>query len=126
MPTVPIELPAPLRTRLLNMVATDRPSSAIVPGSPEWPAFEEYLIWSKESDELQKSLNITQDECFLHRYYWLSRVANIRSNQHGPDEGLQQNIFDLFQEAEAHGVRIDWAVVEALTQRAKEDRPESE
>ncbi len=53
-----------------------------------------------------------------NRYYWFLRFAKIHSEQHGKDAGIEQQAFQILENAMTD---IDWAVVEAIDKKIHEE-----
>jgi hypothetical protein len=118
MPDIPTPLPEAMRKQWNEAISFEASEYSFTPTMPEWPAFEEYLHWSRHGEEIACELGATQSDIFLNRYYWLSRVAAVRKKMRGEDAGLAQAVFQLIEEAECNGIEIDWSQLEQLASRA--------
>src|SRR5262245_49104640 len=51
---------------------------------------------------------------YYGRYYWLDLFAEKYKRKFGPDAGLDQEVFQLLEQAEYLGLHVDWNVIEQL------------
>jgi hypothetical protein len=57
--------------------------------------------------------------CFYNRYFWFVRFITLHQRTHGPDAGLEQQAFHLFEEVEGMGGAIDLQALEDIDARAR-------
>ncbi len=58
-------------------------------------------------------------DMFYGKYYWLSILIGRYKKLFGNDEGLDQQLFKLCEEAENLGLDVDWNLVERIEENIK-------
>jgi len=58
-------------------------------------------------------------DLFYGRYYWLSNFIGKHKKMFGEDEGLEQQLFKLCEEAEHSNLDVDWNLVEEIEEANK-------
>lgn len=53
-------------------------------------------------------------DLFYGKYYWLSNFVGKHKKIFGADEGLEQQLFKLCEEAERQDLNVDWSLVEEI------------
>jgi hypothetical protein len=64
---------------------------------------------SERFDELTK---------YYSRYFWLSTVSTRYKKKFGCDNGFEQQVFKLIEEAEQENLDVDWQTVESIEKEA--------
>ena len=59
--------------------------------------------------------SLTAVQRFYNQYYWFKRFADEHAATHGPDAGIEQQVFQLLESAPEG---VDWDIVEHLERRA--------
>jgi hypothetical protein len=67
----------------------------------------QYYLLLTECPDLVGELGLSESEWFWSRYYWLARFAREWQAVAGPDAGLEQQVFKVFESAEHLGVTYD-------------------
>jgi hypothetical protein len=73
-----------------------------------------YLLFSHWPELVDDAL--PPDERFYARYYWFRKFANECQAVRGFDAGLEQQCFQLLEEA---GSPVDWTLIEKLDRQAR-------
>lgn len=80
-------------------------------------AFKFYVLFTHCPDWLNTRVCDLGDPAVFHnRIFWFARFRHLYCEQHGPDEGLAQQEFQLLEESD-HA--IDWPTVERIMEMAK-------
>ena len=56
---------------------------------------------------------------FYSRYFWLLIYVEKQKALHGPDVGLEQQLFKLLEESETLSEEVDWSFVENLEKKVR-------
>lgn len=56
---------------------------------------------------------------FYSRYFWLLLYVERQKALHGPDMGLEQQLFKLLEESETLSEEVDWSFVENLEKKVR-------
>lgn len=60
-------------------------------------------------------------DLFYGKYYWLSNFLGKHKKMFGADEGLEQQLFKLAEEAEQANLDVDWNLVEEIEEANKKN-----
>lgn len=111
-------IPEDLLTQLYGAASAKSSISAgfaevALSGTPSERPYLNYLVLTQVHEKLPSEWQ--SDSLVLYnRYYWFLRFAKIHSEQHGKDAGIEQQTFQILENAMAD---IDWAVVEAIEEK---------
>ncbi|WP_406729196.1 hypothetical protein WJ438_38070 [Streptomyces sp. GD-15H] len=94
-----------------------RPVSVDVDNVSYGPAFRHYWLLTHMSSLIAKEAALSGVTLFYNRYFWFARFTHLFSLSHGPDAGLEQQ---LFQMLEHPPVELNWAVVEEIDVLARQ------
>lgn len=83
------------------------------------PAYANYLLLTHFPEFLPVDVQ-PGPQILYNRYYWFARFTRLFCSQHGKDVGLEQQAFQILEEATAD---IDWHVIEAIEQESRKDIP---
>jgi hypothetical protein len=115
---IPIGVLAPHHPELLRRIAQlDPPPSADLMSGMPGEAYARSLLFERWP-ELVVEEPVDPARSFYNRYYWFARFAALWQAAHGHDAGLEQQVFQLLEQADFD---IDWDVVQELDARAKQD-----
>lgn len=92
-------------------------AEAAFAGTPYERSFLNYLVLTHEQDKLPSAWR-AETLVLYNRYYWFRQFAQLHSEQHGKDAGIEQQAFQILEGSTAD---IDWAVVEAIDKRIRGD-----
>lgn len=70
--------------------------------------------------ELVESPN-NEIDLFYSQYYWLTEFVERYKKMFGEDEGLDQQLFKLCEEAELTDLAVDWNFIEEIENEVKEN-----
>jgi len=77
------------------------------------PAFRYYLAFSHQPSLLAVTPSDLDDKAVLYnRFYWFSKFVKLHTMKHGYDPGLEQQTFQLLEQASC---QIDWSVIEDIS-----------
>jgi hypothetical protein len=76
-----------------------------------------YLSYLPELVEYPKA----ELDLFYGKYYWLSNFVGKHQKLFGTDEGLEQQLFKLAEEAEQSNLDVDWNLVEEIEAANKDN-----
>lgn len=117
-PLIPISILAQHHAELLRRIEQlhPPPSSDLMCGPPG-EAYARSLLFERWP-ELIIEEPVDPVRSFYNRYFWFARFAALWQAAHGPDAGLEQQAFQLLEQADFD---VDWNVVQELDARAKQD-----
>lgn len=117
-PLTPIRVLAQHHPDLLRRIEqiNPRPSAELMSGPPG-EALARSLLFERWP-ELVLEEPVDPVRRFYNRYFWFVRFAAMWQAAHGHDAGLEQQVFQLLEEAD---VDIDWDVIQELDGLAKQD-----
>jgi hypothetical protein len=96
---------------------SDVSAEVTLSGTPYEQPYLNYLVLTQLHEKLPCEWQ--SDSLVLYnRYFWFLRFAKIRSEQHGKDPGIEQQAFQILENAMAD---IDWTVVEAIDEAVHEE-----
>lgn len=85
-------------------------NGAALDGTPYRRPYLNYVVLTHFHEKIPSKWQ--SDSLILYnRYYWFLQFAKIHSDQFGRDAGIEQQSFQILENAVAD---IDWAVVEAI------------
>lgn len=73
-------------------------------------AFCRYMLFNNWPEMVQE-LQLSESDLYYNRYYWARTFASAFQTVHGPDAGLEQQVFKIFESAPPD---VDWNVIEAI------------
>ena len=73
-------------------------------------AFLRFLLF-QEWPELVANLGLRECVLFYNRYYWARRFANAYQAVHGPDAGLEQEVFKILDNAPED---VNWDILDSI------------
>jgi hypothetical protein len=82
-------------------------------------AFRYYLLFTHWPSLIDpEGAALSPADIFYNRYRWFLAFAKLHQAKHGVDAGLEQQAFQLLEDAETE---VDWTVIEAIEARVTED-----
>ena len=115
---IPETLLTPLYSEARARSSTsDGSADVTLSGTPDERPYLNYLVMTHVHEKLPSEWQ-TESLVLYNRYYWFLRFAKIHSEQHAKDAGIDQQAFQILENAMAD---IDWAVVEAIDKRIHEE-----
>jgi hypothetical protein len=81
------------------------------------PALRNYLLLT-EAPHLLTDLELSPEDVFWGRYYWLVRFTSLRQAITGPDAGLEQQMFQLLERPNP-ACSPDWSRLESVEELAR-------
>lgn len=117
-PLIPISVLASHHPELLRRIAQlDPPPSADLMSGRPGEAYARSLLFERWP-ELIVEEPVDPARSFYNRYYWFARFVALWQTAHGHDAGLEQQVFQLLEQAD---FEVDWNVVQELDARVKQD-----
>jgi hypothetical protein len=117
-PLIPIRVLEQHHPELLGRIEQlDPPPSADLTSGPPGEAYARALLFERWP-ELVLEEPVDPARSFYNRYFWFARFAALWQAAHGHNAGLEQQVFQLLEQADFD---IDWDVVQELDARAKQD-----
>lgn len=116
-PLISTHVLAQQQPELLRRIARLDPAPRVdLMSGPPGEAYARSLLFERWP-ELIVDEPVDFARCFYNRYFWFARFAALWQAAHGPDAGLEQQVFQLLEQADFD---IDWDIVRALDARAKQ------
>ncbi|HEV2915033.1 MAG TPA: hypothetical protein VGX92_17280 [Pyrinomonadaceae bacterium] len=112
-PLVPQDTLSGVKNELYRRIAQSTPDIALDPDG-----VGEALAWSllfERWPELLPGPPLGREDAFYNRYFWFKRFATLKQERDGYDAGLEQQAFQLLEQAEFD---LDWALIEQLDAEA--------
>ncbi|WP_411069529.1 hypothetical protein [Streptomyces sp. cmx-4-25] len=101
-------------------VGTDlrqRPVSIDVDNVSYGPVFRHYWLLTHMPSLIAKEAALSDVALFWNHYFWFRRFTHFFSMSHGADVGLEQQLFQMLEQAP---VEVDWAVFEEIDGLARQ------
>lgn len=117
-PLIPIGVLVQHHSELLQRIAgLDLPPSAELMSGAPGEAYARSLLFERWPELV--ITDHSDSACrFYNRYFWFVRFAALRQAVHGYDAGLEQQVFQMLEQADFD---LDWGVIQQLDERAKQD-----
>lgn len=106
-----------VKDELHARIAQSAPDISLEPGP-----VGEALGWSllfERWPELLPGAPIDREAAFYNQYFWLKRFATLKQERDGYDAGLEQQVFQLLEQADFD---VDWSLMERLDAEAADTR----
>jgi hypothetical protein len=79
------------------------------------PAFRHYLLLSHWPSSLG---DVSPETLFYNRYYWFLKFIRRYVAEHGPDAGLEQQAFQMLEQAPTD---VDWSVIAEIERQINDE-----
>lgn len=128
MSTLPDLIPEAMLKRLDDELRSRLSDSARTPVSgeedgPASVAMRYFLLFSQWPELLGTVAPAPTAPALLYnQYYWFLRLKQLRTRQHGPDAGMEQQALQLLEGADCD---VDWCVIEAIEQQVDAEMRDS-
>jgi hypothetical protein len=119
-PTSALPLDLPELWRRLDQL--DPPLSIDVRASKAGEALVRSLLFEHWPDLIAGEA-LELERRFYNRYFWFARVVALWQAEHGSDAGLEQQLFQMTEQAD---FPIDWDLLQELDARAKQELERSQ
>lgn len=114
-PIIPVDVLEMSDQKIRHVIEAARDGVGDVDDEVCRPALRYYRLFSNETALRDAGLGVLEPAArFYNRYYWFSKFVKLFILRHGPNAGLEQQLFQLL---EYPGFDLDWLLIEKIDNR---------